>query len=1490
MAMKYGLISTVAASVAAGAMAAQWTGAGSTTEWSNPDNWEKGTVGSADVRIEAAKVTGSKIITFDAPYTFTDIFHVYAGTAEDPVIFRATGENGLAAVNNKEMYVGAGASNPGYLILDGGTYLFKNDLKLGYKGANATLVVKDGTIVRTPHWLRISEGGNDGTGTANFVVEGGEVTVGYRDGAEVNNAILTFGDANDTKSTFKMSGGRLRSQDNGGKTPEAAFQYGRGARSSVTGEITGGTIASLGAVKIGQGAGSKVDLTMKGGTWNATADFRVASETGGNITGTFTNDGGELTVGANFCVGTEASDTGTFVQKSGTVNTKGITYIGRRGTGVFEMTGGTYTSGGNVFFSTLGGPFTGTMTGGTLTGSQVILCDGSGGNSATFVQDGGEVIAKSWFVVGRGEGSTSYTATYTLENGIVRNTGDKVVIGAFGKPGDSAKLVMNGGELYGANDLWIGENASGEFELNGGVADFSKGWVRISKASSDAEETHILSLNGGTLKTNRLLYEVGSGPAVVNFNGGVLQFAETRDDVFPRNDNLTLKVGANGAKLDTNGKRITIASDFTSSVEEGTDGGLTVLGGGHLVLAGALTYTGVTDVQNGVLGFVAGKDFTGGVNLGEHGAITVNLAEVPAEEILEGAKIKLFSTPALTFSAADDSLATTVFLIGPVVGYTLSYEDGTVYATLTDVSKASLSRKVTVCVTADGFIDQNGSFSNGMPNNDSYDVVIFPQDAILRIWGNNKSPWEVRNRRMGDLVVRHSTMNAHWNNAQYPNLDALHLAGVGTVRLTRIGLRLDDPNTDKAIAVDAGVAVEAWNVGTDHGQDNWIGGDAELESIVTINGDLVATNGVLRILDGCVINGRIICGSYDIAAHLFDDAAAQNDSVTINGEILLLEGGTFDFRNRIFTVGENAKITYAGGKAINLNGKTFPNVEVADGVNVYGDLAAIGVETEVTVTGGTLRVPSTLAEGFQPVVLGSGAAVQIDGESVGEVAEGTKVTLPSVVFADGVTLDDVTVSFVNSTFDWNVHLTEEGALEATAYTATSANKWVGGASGLYNVKGNWTHGIPTIDQTVEFDNDAVVYHNYKGDVFLEIGKLVLKGHRVSFEILNHDKQYWGAVRIGSFDEHETGTLGLWRTGVWTRKGGEGNVQRLDWPATMKLEVGGTEIDCWLRDDWGDQYVRCPVEILESTTTLNLDKNVHLLGGVSGPGYVTARQEAVRNGNCRLIGGDWSAFTGTYTGHREDRTRFATDFTGSAKAHWNFPQYIRLDAMEGTVTFGSIESTNDRRIEVQKDSTLVLEVGGRNTDFTIAPGVYFYENTASDWSGTWTQGTSTVKIRKVGTGTLTENLVAAAKLEVAKGTAVINAPNENLALTVKAEATVYAGAEGAKVGSATFETGAQVLLTSAEAADVHALAVATETDVTGVKVVLGTGVEDALLAQEEGDPTAYTLLTAPMMTGAPNGDVVVTCSDEGFGWKAQVRENSLQLRRKYIKPGLIIIVM
>ncbi len=1347
----------MAAGIVQTSTAAEWYGTSLDSEghaqWNNATNWNSDTgVPVGNINFTESVIngkSGSKTVYLDGAYTFSGDYHLYAGTTDAPLVFKASGENGFAATANKQMYIGSGSANPAYVVLDGGTYTFMNDINVGWNQSSATLKVKAGTIARAPYWVRVSQG-SGGNGVGTVIMDGGEIIAGYRDGAEVKNGCFTLADNDNSKSRLLMSAGRIRA--GGVNKGNVAIRIASGAGSEAEVEMSGGALVANSEnaqIVIANGNNSKAIVNMTGGTMSSGSDFRIASN-GTGATSVFTNANGVITCGLNFALGGANGCNGTYVQKGGTATIAGTAYIGRHGgTGVFELGGGDF----------------------IVNGDQMLL----------------------------GSGSPLGTST--------------------------------------------------------------------------------VALNGGTLSVKKLAAE--GGTATVVFNGGTLKALASNLNAFvPRADNFTLSIGSRGATVDTASYIVGIESDIGSAVEAGeTDGGLAVTGKGILVMHGAANYNGTTAVEKGVLDFRNGMSFTGPLEIGRQGAVTVEMTpmysaaleqiaakqeEYDAEgdehqvvvptvaDLLLDKKVELFSASELSFEEATDDLSTSVFLTGPVVGYALSSEvvDGrtVVYATITNVDNIATTRKVTSYIATDNYVDQDGAWSNGQPADNSYDVGIFTADGIMHIWGNNKSPYQVNNRKFGDFVVRGCTAKVMYGNAQFPNIGVKRIAGNGTLMLARAGI-VGNGTVD--IVSEKTVDVVITCDGVYANNDSWIGENNDnATASTTVNGDVVTSNGFVAIWRNVTLNGNLVISPWSVNSYV---GASAGDTLKINGDLVLLDGATFDFQSHNVTFGENARLVLMGGTAINTNSlSAWPATVIAGGVYTYG---AVPGASEYTIEGGRLNVvPPT---------------------------DGTSFELNGVTLADGVNAADV-VKVTGTQYNWSVaYDSASGKVVATVgamYDPDVPNYWVGGAQTMWTDAANWSRGVPTIDQTVEFTYDAVCFYDKKQDIFGEVGKLVLNGHNVTVAAKNYDKQYWGGLRIGGFDDNETGTLNIWKAGIWTK-----NSADLTFPATMKLTFAGTASDCWLRDDHGDIYVNCPVEMKESNFTLNLDYNVHLQGGASGPGWITARSKADRHGGCRLLGGDWTGFTGTYTGNGEDRTRFLADFTGSESATWTFNQYIRFDHADGVVKFGQVTFNNERHIEVIAGSTLVIEVGGLNGNPSIGNGTCFYtNNSGTEWADNWTQGSTTVTVKKVGTGTMTCGLVSNANVEVSEGVCALASGDANVNVTVREGATLYA-TTSVTVGNVVLDEGASVRLTTLENTP---LITATSATISGATIALEDGIADTLLGQT--DPNSYEMLKATgEFSGAPDTKVVAPCTEQGYGWYARASGKALVLKRRNPIKGFYV---
>ena len=763
------------------------------------------------------------------------------------------------------------------------------------------------------------------------------------------------------------------------------------------------------------------------------------------------------------------------------------------------------------------------------------------------------------------------TAAFALNGGAVTNAADRMVIGCFS--GSTGTMTVDGGEAYSAGGVTIAEKSGSEgvLEITGGtvysrgdalVGEAGKGTLTIGgtgvfecqtagggplwlKLGVGGSSDNTINLNeGGELKIWHIEhYNASTGANVVNFNGGTMTSLgnngntgrclignyESYNTTAPTVRILKKGGTINTAKFVTNIERATLES----GVEEGqTDGGLTITGKGILNLNAVAAYNGLTYVESGVLALTNGYAFAGPVKVGKKGAIAVDVTAAKTASVLEvNGKIALFSFKgdALEFGEATDTLATSVFLTGPVVGYEISSVTAegrtTVYATITDVANIDKTRKVTTFVAGAEFddtaqdpllnhhVDQNASFSNGMPANDSYDVVVFPGDAVMYIYSERRNNKDViNNRSFGDLAVRGGTLAvvaSNGNNARWPNLGVKHVAGNGTLYLARIGLSTQNHDS---LVVDECVNVEASTQGIRADipatQDVWFGGTGA----TSVDGDVFVTNGIMKVQAHVTFNGDVTIGAYSTRSWL--DA----DGTVFNGDLILFDGAVFNCNGKTATFGEDARLVLKGGTLANTNNITeWPKTVIQGGVYTYG---AVPGAAEYTLAGGRLNVVPATDE------------------------LGATMTLAGVKLADGVNAADV-VQMVNTKFAWRYTVDgTTGKITAEAYGSIDdsvPNEWIGGAAGELSNGANWTRGLPVEGQILAFVTDAVIDSEHATLLATTPKVIVNEGVSLSIDLsaLGDVTGGDGVALVGAFEGNISGiTFTDSRAWDWTASVGQ----------------------------------------------------------------------------------------------------------------------------------------------------------------------------------------------------------------------------------------------------------------------------------------------------------------------------------------------------------------
>ena len=1191
-----------------------------------------------------------------------------------------------------------------------------------------------------------------------------------------------------------------------------------------------------------------------------------------------TNNTTAITVGnsKNFAVGAEANGNGSFVQNGGSLNvSSGRIFVGRNsvGTGYFELNGGSVYSSGIAYFGSKGGVFTGKMTGGDISVDQFFMAEkdnGADGAKATFTQSGGSLVSRSWFVVGRTD-----EGTFTLDGGVVTNQSNRMVIGCFSP--SKSKMTVNNGEVYSAGGITIAEQSGSEgtLEINGGtvysredalVGRNGKGaltiggtgvfecqtanngarWLKLGVGGSSDNAINLGE--GGELKIWHIEhYNASTGSNVINFNGGTMTSLgnnggtcrclignyESGNTTAPTVRILEKGGIINTAQFVANIERATLES----GVEEGqTDGGLTITGNGILNLNAVAAYNGLTYVESGVLALTNGYSFAGPVKVGRNGAITVDItaainAKTAAEiDLAVDDKIALFSASALSFEEATDDLSTSVFLTGPVVGYTLSSEvvDGrtVVYATITNVENIATSRKATSYIATDDYVDQDRAWSNGQPANNSCDVGIFTADCIMHIWGDGKGA--INNRKFGDFVVRGCTAKVRYGANGYPNIGVKHVAGNGTLELAQAGLA---GNGTLDLVADKNVKVVITTEGASgSARDAWIGiNDANTAAATIVNGDVVTSNGFVAIWRNVTLNGNLVISPWSVNSYV---GGSAGDTLVINGDLVLLDGATFDFQSHNVTFGDDARLVLKGGTLINTNNiAAWPKTVIQGGVYAYGSVPGA---SEHTLAGGKLNVV--------PASDTSGATM----------------TLTGFVLADGVSADDV-IQMAGTNFKWRYNV-DETTITAEAYEAidsTVPNYWVGGAQGYWNVAANWSRGIPSAAQTILFENEALVYLDANKTV-----SNIVANARVTFRTTNT-----GSVHPSvNFNEiNGMGTLALYHCGL-IANGMPGTISA---DTTVEIQYINDNTDSWLE---GRKSNGSPLK---------------LYGKLTGSGYVIFRNDCHFYGDNSgfegLVGMEWSDADAAF-----DKV-FMTPESGFPGARrMNAKGKIGIGFKSGEISFGALKLYGvgaHHAINVVDGADVTINVGVGDYDVSIGDTIRFNSCTKSDMTGDFKEGAPNATLRKVGTGTMTCGLVSDANVEVAAGACALASGDEKVNVTVREGATLYATAD-VTVGNVVLDAGSSVRLATLELESVP-LITATSATVSDATITLGEGIANTLSTQT--DPASYTLLSATTLTGKPSGTVVATCEETGFGWYARASGGSLILKRRIPVSGFYMMV-
>ncbi len=409
----------------------------------------------------------------------------------------------------------------------------------------------------------------------------------------------------------------------------------------------------------------------------------------------------------------------------------------------------------------------------------------------------------SWFDGGSASGKRMVVNSDITVNGFLKVYKQTTLAGETTLAG---KLLMVDEAVVVNNLVYAGDDATIDSASKGSVGRLT---VRSGTLSYSALPTGVtlgsLVLDGGTLSVASDF----SGTIAVAEGGGTLFLEGEWTDA----DSVSLPAGlsfAEGADLSKVTVQATIGESTRHAIfaivndNEAYSLKYVAFNLDELDLADGSLATSIASakVAKGVLLITAGTPILGSAEIGEHGAIAVDVSGLvtTTTSTTEGDnRIDLFSAASLTLPEGE-SLSDVIVLTGPSCEYTLHSEvQGEitkVYAKITDVANAGISRKVTVWKAGEGWNNESGNWSNGAPGDESEDIGVFCGDAQLN-FHNEKSEWVVTYAQMH---VRGATVKLFANMHSAPNITFRKITGKG--RLEALGINLMPLDT---LTVGAGI-------------------------------------------------------------------------------------------------------------------------------------------------------------------------------------------------------------------------------------------------------------------------------------------------------------------------------------------------------------------------------------------------------------------------------------------------------------------------------------------------------------------------------------------------------------------------------------------------------------------------------------------------------------------------------------------------------------
>ena len=303
-----------------------------------------------------------------------------------------------------------------------------------------------------------------------------------------------------------------------------------------------------------------------------------------NFTGNLTVELGTLNLpGSN-------NITGTLTVRQGTLNSTGTNILPAvvRVADTAGVNGVLNVSGGSFRANNNGGQFASSLTVGSVVGAagdiqlsggtlavaqQLGLGTGVGtttgvGGYAGLNMSGGTLACGSYIVVG----FNSDIAVYNQSSGAVSISSNLMTIAAGGTASTGVANISGGtftSVFPASSGIMVGERGEGTLNVSGSavISVTNNAGLTIGPVASQTGWRGRLNLNGGTVIANKVAKGLGTGTALLNFNGGTLQASAANATFLTGIDKVT--VYTNGVTIDDGGFAITIPQSLLAPTGSG---------------------------------------------------------------------------------------------------------------------------------------------------------------------------------------------------------------------------------------------------------------------------------------------------------------------------------------------------------------------------------------------------------------------------------------------------------------------------------------------------------------------------------------------------------------------------------------------------------------------------------------------------------------------------------------------------------------------------------------------------------------------------------------------------------------------------------------------------------------------------------------------------------------------------------------------------------